>query len=163
MPKNYITIQEAADLSRKSVQTIRRAIKAKKLKARKEKTPQGFNYKVEKASLAELYGIMVGAEKISNVKPAPQKEETKSEEKSVKKAEPKESKKEESSKDDEPTISKEDLLGFTQTVERLMNQHSEERQNFLRLITTLQEKIFVLENQINLLTAPKKKWYQLWK
>ena len=34
MAKDFITIQEASDLSNKSIQTIRRAIKAKKLQAR---------------------------------------------------------------------------------------------------------------------------------
>jgi len=45
----------------------------------------------------------------------------------------------------------------------MIKQHSEERQNFVRLIGTLQEKIFVLENQVNILQAPKKKWFQVWK
>jgi len=48
-------------------------------------------------------------------------------------------------------------------MERIVSQHSEERQNFLRLVNTLQEKVFVLENQLNLLKAPAKKWYAIWK
>lgn len=56
----------------------------------------------------------------------------------------------------------EDFKSFALTMERLVSQHAEERQSFLRLVNTLQEKIFVMENQINLLKAPSKKWYQLW-
>ncbi len=63
MAKDTLTIQEAADLSKKSVQTIRRAIKAKKIKKRKHKTPQGFNYLVDKASLFEIYNMVVTEKK----------------------------------------------------------------------------------------------------
>ncbi len=65
--------------------------------------------------------------------------------------------------EDKVYISANDFRNFSQTMERLLNQHSEERQNFLRLITSFQEKIVVLENQLNLLQAPKKSWYQIWK
>ena len=48
-------------------------------------------------------------------------------------------------------------------MEKLVSQHSEERQSFLQLVNTLQDRIFVLENQLNLLKAPQKSWYQFWK
>lgn len=51
MTKENITIQDAAELSNKSVQTIRRAIKAGKIKYRRRKTPQGFNYLINKESV----------------------------------------------------------------------------------------------------------------
>ncbi|MBD3360937.1 hypothetical protein GF366_04000 [Candidatus Peregrinibacteria bacterium] len=60
-------------------------------------------------------------------------------------------------------ITADDFKNFTKTLEKMMNQHAEERQNFLRLVNTLQEKIFVLENQLNLLKSPQKKWYKFWK
>jgi len=60
-------------------------------------------------------------------------------------------------------ISSEDFRNFTKVLDRMVNQHSEERQNFMRLVNTLQEKIFILENQVNLLKTPAKKWYQIWK
>ncbi len=157
MSTQYISIQEAAELTDKSIQTIRRGIKAKKFKFKKSKTPQGFNYNIDKESLCEHYSIPF------------KKEEEKSETIEKKEDSTKEvSKKEESSekKSDESTeyINADDFKRFTESLERMVSQHSEERQNFLRLVNTLQEKIFVLENQLKLLQEPpKKKWYQLWK
>ncbi len=155
---DLLTIQEAAELSDKSVQTIRRAVKAKKLKHRKQKTPQGFNYLIDQDSLNELYELGL------------KKAETETEEVTESKAEKaedstavvaQEAKTEEES--DTVSISSTDFLDFKSSFEKMVSNHSEERQNFLRLINTLQEKIFVLENQVNLLQAPKKKWYQVWK
>lgn len=148
MPKKLISIQEAADLSNKSVQTIRRAIKSKKLKHRRQKTPQGFNYMVNYESLCSIYGI----KPIPNVKEeAPAKEE-------IKIAKP-----QKATKDDGFFVTTDDFKNLTSSLEKMVTQHSEERQNFIRLVDTLQEKIFVLENQLNLLQTPKKKWYQMWK
>ncbi len=61
------------------------------------------------------------------------------------------------------SVEPEDFKAFVKTMETLFAQHNEERQNFLRLINTLQEKIFVMENQLNLLKAPQSKWFQFWK
>jgi hypothetical protein len=149
MPKKLISIQDAADLSNKSVQTIRRAIKSKKLKHRRQKTPQGFNYMVNYESLCSIYGI----KQIPNVKEeAPAKEENKI-------AKPQKA----TTKDDGFFVTTDDFKNLTSSLEKMVTQHSEERQNFIRLVDTLQEKIFVLENQLNLLQTPKKKWYQMWK
>ena len=60
-------------------------------------------------------------------------------------------------------IGRHDFKSFTVALEKMISQHGDERQNFLRLINTLQEKVFVLENQLNLLKAPQKSWYQVWK
>ncbi|MCK9186738.1 hypothetical protein M0P48_04870 [Candidatus Gracilibacteria bacterium] len=159
MEKEFISIQDAADLSLKSIQTIRRAIKAKKMRIKRQKTPQGFNYMIERNSFCEFYGI-------KNEAPASAKTDAPSNEISgvtnkkvksfIKFAETEES-------EDKVYISANDFKNFSQTMERLLNQHSDERQNFLRLITSFQERIVVLENQLNLLSAPKKKWFQLWK
>ncbi len=155
MSKEYISIQQASKLGKKSVQTIRRAIKAKKLKCRKRKTPQGFNYLVSLTSLYELYNMRIEEPVIA----AEPKAEAK-----VKKDVKTEINKVVSEDDDSNvTITTEDFREFTRTLETLVHQHSEERQNFLRLVNTLQEKIFVMENQLNLLKSPAKKWYQLWK
>lgn len=148
MPKKFISIQEAADLSSKSVQTIRRAIKSKKLKHRRQKTPQGFNYLISYESLCSIYGI----KPIPNVKDEP-----------IIKDEIKISKPKKGKKDEGVFVTTDDFKNLTLTLEKMVNQHSEERQNFIRLVDTLQEKIFVLENQLNLLQSPKKKWYQVWK
>lgn len=144
MSKEYISIQEASDLTKKSIQTIRRAIKAKKFAAKRQSTPQGFNYLVEEDSLCAFYGVNSG----TNVGTETAKEEKVSEVKAPSKG---------------FHVSEDDFRNFTKTLEKMITQHSDERQNFLRLVNTLQEKIFVLENQVNLLKAPQKKWYQLWK
>ncbi len=149
MSKVSISIQEAAKLSGKSIQTIRRALKSKKLKFKKKKTPQGFNYLINRESLIEVYNLTFETPKFEAA-------DTKTE--SVKKVEIETKKNEKVIK-----VKAEDFHAFARTMESMLSQHSEERQSFLRLVNTLQEKIFVLENQINLLKAPEKKWYQLWK
>lgn len=152
--KVFVTIQEASKLSGKSVQTIRRALKSRKLKHRKKKTPQGFNYLVNRDSLVEIYKLKLESEK-------PKVEETKKKDKNTK--ESKTESKELVKKDEKVEVSSTDFKSFKSAFEKMISSHSEERQNFLRLINTLQEKIFVLENQVNLLKVPKKRWYQVWK
>lgn len=159
MEKEFISIQEAADLSLKSIQTIRRAIKSKKLRIKRQKTPQGFNYLIEKNSFCEFYG-MKSTVSTSAKTETPSSDISGATNKKVKSfikfAETVES-------EDKMYISANDFRSFSQTMEKLLGQHSDERQNFLRLVTSLQEKIVVLENQLNLLQAPKKSWYQIWK
>jgi hypothetical protein len=149
METKFITIQEASELSNKSIQTIRRAIKAKKVHVRKLKTPQGFNYMIDYSTLCSTYGLNADQSV---------KTETVSENNEVK--EDITSSKNEISQE---MISAEDFKNFTKILEKMVSQHSDERQNFMRLVNTLQEKIFVLENQVNLLKAPSPKWYQIWK
>ena len=147
MPNKFISIQESADLSSKSVQTIRRAIKSKKLKHRRQKTPQGFNYMVSYEALCTLYNI----KPIPTVKVEAKKEKTELiKPKKIKEGE-------------ETYVTSDDFKTLTMSLEKMISQHSEERQKFIRLVDTLQEKIFVLENQLNLLQTPAKKWYQVWK
>ena len=147
MPNKFISIQESADLSSKSVQTIRRAIKSKKLKHRRQKTPQGFNYLVNYEALCALYSI----KPIPTVKVESKKEK-------IKLIKPKKTKEGEGM-----YVTNDDFKTLTMSLEKMISQHSEERQNFIRLVDTLQEKIFVLENQLNLLQTPARKWYQVWK
>ncbi|MEK7672728.1 MAG: hypothetical protein AAB373_02485 [Patescibacteria group bacterium] len=150
--QDFITIQDASELSNKSIQTIRRAIKAKKIKVKKIKTPQGFNYLIDPKSLEEAYGVSGVSSKESAIK-----EEVKSQIDQV-------------SSDqvahpigESINVEVADFKNLVRTLDTLLMQHNDERQNFLRLMNTMQEKIFVLENQLNLLSAPAKRWYQLWK
>jgi len=147
MGNSYITIQEAAELADKSIQTIRRALKGKKLKFKRQDTPQGFNYLINRESLCSIYKIVIKGEKQAEVK------------EEAKESAPKVT----ATKSDKMMISAEDFNSFARTMESLISQHSEERRSFLHLVNTLQEKIFVLENQINLLKEPKAKWYQVWR
>ena len=148
MTKELISIQDAAELSGKSIQTIRRAIKAKKLVFRRQRTPQGFNYMVNKSSLCELFRIKIKDEQA----------EAKSSRKN------KEMKFKSTIEGETMIIEVDDFKSFVKTVEGLIAKHSEERQNSMRLVSTMQEKIFILENQLNLLKgAEQKRWYQFWK
>lgn len=145
MPQEFISIQDAADLSRKSAQTIRRAIKADKLKVKKTKTPQGFNYLVNRESLFTLYKL---------------------EEPVAKKAKKKKSVSQSPSQkvEAETALSSSDLVEFHKTLQQLIQEHSNERQNYLRLIQALQDKIVGLENQFRLLeSANQKRWFHFWK
>jgi len=149
MSNNLITIQEAADLTQKSIQTIRRAIKSKRIKFRRDKTPQGFNYLIDKDSVMEFYEVRA-VEPQSQANPAPT---------TAQNTEPMTFTNEETM-----NVNVHDFKAFVQTMQTMISQHSEERQSFLRLVNTMQEKIFVLENQINLLKAPQvRRWYQIWK
>ena len=150
METKIVSIQEASDLSHKSIQTIRRAIKAKRLKVRKMKTPQGFNYLIDKDSLCGFYGLRI-TEKTSSSGVSEKTIRDFNIERTASKS------------TDRNLISADDFRNFTKILEKMVNQHSDERQNFMRLVNTLQEKIFVLENQMNLLKTPAKKWYQVWK
>jgi len=153
MAKKFLTIQDAADLSKKSVQTIRRAVKSKKLVCKKQRTPQGFNYMISRESLSATYNLNLEEDvQQPKAKAAP-----------TTAAKPELSKKPEESKSDDFAITADDFKNFTKTLDRMVTQHSEERQNFMRLVNTLQEKIFVIENQMNLLKEPQKKWYHVWK
>jgi hypothetical protein len=53
MGNSYITIQEASELANKSIQTIRRSLKSKKLKYKRQDTPQGFNYLIQTLVLTD--------------------------------------------------------------------------------------------------------------
>lgn len=145
MSKEFITIQDAAELSRKSIQTIRRAIKAKKLTFRKQRSPQGFSYLINKKALAELYRLRLETQTPNDALP-----------KNLKKKVMSAAKK-------DMSIDATDFQAFVKSMELILTKHNEERENFLRLVNTMQEKIFVLENQLNLLKSPPGKWYQFWK
>lgn len=149
MSQQFISITEAAEISQKSIQTIRRAIKSKRIVYRRQKTPQGFNYLINRQSLYDLFKIKTPSQafqEASSFKEAIKTKEVES-----------------NSKSEKIYITSDDFAIFTKTLEKMVSQHSEERQNFLRLINTFQEKIFFLENQVNLLKGPSKKWYQVWK
>ena len=146
MAQTFLTIQEAAELSNKSVQTIRRAIRSKKIKSRKKKTPQGYNYMIDKDSLVSVYDLKkANAEVVS--------EKKKSSAKISKNAK----------KIAKQYLTQDDLGIFKETVQSLIDQNEKDKENFFRLIKTFQDRVVVLENQVKLLAQPKKKWYQIWK
>ena len=154
MKDTYIDINEASELSGKSIQTIRRAIKSNKLKVRRKKTPQGFNYLISRNSLAGLYKIKIDDKK--GRAPSQMTSQTSSQK-------GRRSKKGSKRKAKTGYVTIDDLDSFNTTLQKMIDQHQKERENFLRLIRTFQDRILVLENQVKLLDAPKKKWYAFWK
>ncbi len=147
MAQTFLSIQESAEISSKSIQTIRRAIKSKKLKSRKRKTPQGYNYMIDKESLISLYDVRSIFDEQANTK-------KKASEGKISKTPRKLSKQ---------YLTKDDLGMFKDTVQKLISQHEKDKENLFRLIKTFQDRIVGLENQVKLLAEPKKKWYELWK
>lgn len=145
MSETLLTIQEAASLSGKSVQTIRRALKSNKLEAKRRKTPQGFNYLITLDSLTSLYKLKnVALEREQgSVKNTPSSEQTQI-----------------------PTTqfaSIDDLKKVEQTLHSLLSVNNKEREKFMAFMKAFQEKFVVLENQMKVLDQPKKKWYHFWK
>ena len=140
-----LTINDAAQLSDKSIQTIRRMIKQKKVQVRKQKTPQGFNYLVVKGSLMEYL------EKISQMTT----QQTPTIQPYTREHQP--------IMPDYTDQFRTEIDKFNTTMQRLIEQSSKDKENFFHLIKTFQERVGVLENQIKLLEAPSPSWWQFWK
>lgn len=134
---DFITINDAAAMSGKSIQTIRRMIKKRRIEIKKQKTPQGFNYLVGKESLLDFLNrrpILPMEE--------PAQEVTEREHRSL---------------DD-------DYGELCATIQNLITQNQKDKENFFQLIKTFQDRIFALEGHIKLLEAPKRtsRW-KFWK
>ena len=145
MPETFLSIQEAAEISGKSIQTIRRALKANKLQCKRKKTPQGFNYIIRRESLVNYYklaarnfdreqgGIKGGSSKSSS------REVT----------------------GEFATLS--DLKKMQKDVEAILDGYKKEKETFMRFMKTFQDRFIVMENQMKLLEQPKKKWFEFWR
>lgn len=143
MAATLISIQEAASISGKSIQTIRRAIKAKKLSARKKKTPQGYNYVVNQDSVYKYYKIKAdfGGRKAAGIK---------------------QTKIEEHLAEEFATLA--DLKRIQKDMDELITEHKKAKDSFVRFMKVFQEKFSVMENQMKLLEEPdEKRWFQFWK
>ncbi len=158
MSAKFLTIQDAAALTNKSVQTIRRAIKAKKVRAKKSKTPQGFNYMVEKESLFDAFGIN------DENKELPTSEST---EVSVENLQSLAISSE--AVNTLRSIEKQygevkDLFGnFNKTMQTLVEHNNQERENFYRLMKTFQDRVVMLEEHVRVLNDKgSKRWYKFW-
>lgn len=143
MAETLLSIQEAAAITGKSIQTIRRAIKARKIISKRKKTPQGFNYMVTQESVASYYKI-----KMSEF--AKDREQGSVKEKSL--------------SNDGAFATLHDLQAMEKEVADLLEEYKKEKESFMRFMKAFQERFVVLENQLKLLEEPKKKsWYQFWK
>lgn len=151
-----ITILEAAQISGKSIQTIRRMIKQHKIKVKRQKTPQGFNYVIIKDSLLEFVKRSsqvdtheVSIDESSDELSTHQLPEINREHRSI---------------DEEFREEFKNELGqLNTTIQKLIEQNDRDKGNFFQLIKTFQDRIYVLEDQIKLLEAPKSTWWQFWK
>jgi predicted transcriptional regulator len=144
MAETLYTIQEAAEVAGKSVQTIRRALKAKKLIAKKQKTPQGFNYLIGEKALFELYNVNRTHGKI--------------------KGGPKLGTAEQTSIVSE-YATKDDLDGQKKVLNKLVDDNRKDKDTFMRFVKVFQERFTALESQVKLLEEPgkKKRWFEFWK
>lgn len=143
MAETLLSIQEAAAISGKSIQTIRRAIKNNKLTAKKRKTAQGFNYMVTQDSLTTFYKInpTLFDRQQSSIK---EKESTTAISNEV--------------------ATQKDLQMLQQSLEHMLDDYKKEKDNLMRFMKAFQDKFVALENRYKLLEEPKKKaWYQFWK
>lgn len=144
MAVTFLSIQEAADISGKSLQTIRRAIKSKKLVSRKKKTPQGYNYQINRESVLKYYKIKAG-----NIeREAGSLKGSKGPSKAVSKE----------------FATQEDIKKIQEQIEKALSENKKERENFMRLMQAFQDKFIALENQLKLLEEPRsRKWYEFWR
>lgn len=140
-----ITINDAATVSGKSIQTIRRMIKQRKVRVKKQKTPQGFNYLIIKESLS---GFM-NARAQTNIQTDSTTQEPSREHRPIN-VTPSED-------------FREDIERFSTTIQKLIEQNQRDKENFFQLIKTFQDRVFALENQIKLLEAPAQRWWKFWK
>lgn len=163
----YISLQDAALLSGKSPQTIRRFIKGNKVRYRKYKTPQGFTYLVEKTSLLNRFESeeempetnMEEAELVEENEPIEQIEPQPihyipAQERRPPAPEP----------PPPPPgyapgtngMGAQDH-GFQPIMSQLIQQHRDDKKRLFELLEIFQKRILILEDQIKQLEPPKAK------
>ncbi len=161
MSETLITITDAATISGKSIQTIRRAIKAKKIKVRKQKTPQGFNYLIVKDTLMSCYAV----KESSDLREIPIEREgiEMSSDESVH-MDIRETKELDEVKNALVESQKTQLAIQTldAKIMEISGKYAGEREQVTQVLTEFKDRILILENQIRLLQTPQKKWFQFW-
>ncbi len=184
--QELVTIIHAAQLSGKSIQTIRRMIKQKKIKVRKQKTPQGFNYLVIRESLAEFMNDVKNKTYIfdqngfeaqeqgyttqQNPVTAPVQNQTQPTNQPTQstiqnsiEAESTDTREHRSITQDALESFRNEVGKFNVTIQQLLEQSARDKSNFFDLIKTFQDRVVVLENQIKQLEAPKPSKWKFWK
>jgi hypothetical protein len=143
MAETLYTIQEAAEAVGKSIQTIRRALKAKKLTAKKQKTPQGFNYLIGEEQLLAFYKMERPHGKVKGTTAAANPEQTSL---------------------ITEYASKEDMVEQKRVLDRLVDENRKDKDTFMRFVKVFQERFTALESQVKLLEEPgkKRRWFQFW-
>ena len=161
----YVSLQDAALLSGKSPQTIRRLIKGNKVRYRKYKTPQGFTYLVEKTSLVKHFDIneedpMEEAELVEEFDPSTETEAEDSPIVEQVKSRPKQNNYEQ----ERPAAGNRAFNGanpsdpqFQTIITQLVHQHRDDKKRLFELLEMFQKRILVLEDQLKQLEPPKQK------
>jgi len=159
MNETLITITDAASLSGKSIQTIRRAIKAKKIKVKKQKTPQGFNYLIVKDTLLECYQI--GEKQELREIPIEKHTDETIANLDIQETIPSES----VSLVDQEAIERTErsVQILDEKVNEVVLRYSHEREQVTQVMKDFKDRVLILENQVRMLQAPKKAWFQFWK
>ncbi|MBP9718193.1 helix-turn-helix domain-containing protein [Candidatus Gracilibacteria bacterium] len=144
--EQLLTIIEAAQTTGKSIQTIRRMIKHKKIKVKRQKTPQGFNYMIAKDSLVDFFE----KSKPTQAVPELDTQETTRDHRSL--------------NDEHIQQFRGEVDRFNTTIQHLIGQMDSDKNKFFDLIKTFQDRVIILENQIKLLESPKHTWWErMWK
>lgn len=169
MPKSqYLNLKDAALLSGKSAQTIRRLIKGNTVRYRKYKTPQGFSYLVEKTSLTNHYKLNdeppVEVEEEGELVEEfdPEEETPVVEEVKYAQERPQASRPFHGASPNNNGPSRDASGDFQTVVSQLVQQHREDKKRLFELLEIFQNRILVLEDQIKQLEAPKQKKRRFW-
>ncbi len=159
MNETLITITDAASLSGKSIQTIRRAIKAKKIKVKKQKTPQGFNYLIIKDTLIECY--QMGDKQELREIPIEKHTDESMTNLDIQETIPSES----VSLVDQEAIERTErsVQILDEKVNEVVLRYSHEREQVTQVMKDFKDRVLILENQVRMLQAPKKSWLKFWK
>lgn len=149
MAETLYSIQEAAAFAGKSVQTIRRALKTKKLTAKKQRTPQGFNYLIHEESLVSFYKLANTTRQHKAIKSEPETTLSEATQTSLV----------------QEYVTKDELGEQKRNIDKLMDENRKDKETFMRFVKVFQDRFTALENQVKLLGEPgkNKKWYHFWK
>lgn len=143
-----LTITQASQIAQKSIQTIRRMIKQKKIQVKRQKTPQGFNYLIIKDSLTDFlenrnHPSILESETVKNSVPDVSGTGEERTHRSINNG----------------------TSDFAVTIQKLIGQHEKDKEHLYQLLKTFQDRVFTLEQQIKMIEAPKTKrrWFSWWK
>lgn len=157
----YISIKDAAELSGKSVQTIRRMIKAKKLKFKKERTPQGFNYLLEAESVYSHFGVQRDDSTPEVTTVTNQTDIVEAVEAKVMQEEAPIAPAVAQDRSHQKIVNYEPVKEFNDTIQKIVDQHGKEKENLFKLIESFQNKVIHLETKLKDKSS-KKSLFRLW-
>lgn len=163
MHMSYVTLPEAAKILGKSLQTIRRMVKNKRIPSKKEETPQGFFYQVKLEDLNNFVNASTVLPNThtdnnaggQNLNPTIQIKNPGSQ---IKPRKHRTIRQDRSSNE----FFEKEMERLNSIVQNLVEQARSDKENLFGVIKTFQERVSLLENHIKYLKAPKRKWWKLW-